>query len=60
MSKGWKKNNVSIVLHGGNTSGRVHTHVHIYAIWEKDTLHMDRFPGGYNSAVYIGGIGGGR
>jgi len=55
-----EKNNV---VHGGNKSGKVHIHtqVHIYAIWEKDTLHTDRYPGGHKSAVavevYIGGVG---
>jgi len=55
------------VVHGGNKSGKVHTHKHkyIYAIWEKDTLHTDRYPGGYKSSaaaveVYIGGVGRGR
>jgi len=53
------------MVHGGNKSGQVHTYIHIYAIWEKDTLHTDRFPGGYNSAAavevqHIGGFGRGR
>lgn len=52
MSKRWKKNNIEYTVEisrGEDT----HTRPYMVHVWEKDTLHNDRFPGGYKCAVVV-------